>query len=178
MGGTISGIFSKRPGDCVLLLGLDGAGKTTILLKMKLGKVEEDQPKLGFVVKTVTYKRTLFRLWDVNRASAQQLRPLWLEYTKGATALIYVVDSNDRDRLDESAEELHKLLKQESLLAVPVLVFANKQDRPNAMSPADVAEKLALHSIANKWHMQGLCAGNGDGLFEGLDWLSALMERQ
>ncbi|VDP29202.1 unnamed protein product [Schistosoma margrebowiei] len=134
------------------LVGLDAAGKTTILYKLKLGEVVTTIPTIGFNVETVEYKNINFTVWD---------------------GLIFVVDSNDRDRISESAEELNKMLLEDELRDVVILVFANKQDLPNAMSTAEVAEKLRLRDIRNRpWHIQLACATQGEGLFEGLDWLS------
>ena len=87
-----------------------------------------------------------------------------------------MVDSNDRERVNEAAEELNKMLSEDELRDAAVLVFANKQDLPNAMSVAEVTDKLGLHSIRNrKWYIQSTCATSGDGLYEGLDWLSNVL---
>jgi signal recognition particle receptor subunit beta len=84
-----------------------------------------------------------------------------------------VVDSNDRERVSEAAEELQKMLREDELREAAVLVLANKQDLPNAMSVAEVTDKLGLHSMRNrKWYIQATCATSGDGLYEGLDWLA------
>ena len=87
--------------------------------------------------------------------------------------MIFVVDSSDRDRIEEANEELHKALKEQELENVKVLIFANKQDLPQAMPSAEVAEKLHLSSIKGKpWYIQPCSAVSGDGLSEGLDWLA------
>ena len=90
--------------------------------------------------------------------------------------MIYVVDSNDRERISEAAEELQKMLREDELRDATLLVFANKQDLPNAMSVSEVTDKLGLHSLGNrKWYIQSTCATSGDGLYEGLDWLSSAL---
>ncbi|KAH8861582.1 ADP-ribosylation factor 4 [Schistosoma japonicum] len=86
--------------------------------------------------------------------------------------LIFVVDSNDRDRIGDSAEELKNVLSDDELQNVTILIFANKQDLPHAMSTEDIAKELRLREIRNNYHIQGTCATQGVGLFEGLDWLS------
>jgi ADP-ribosylation factor 1/2 len=87
--------------------------------------------------------------------------------------LIFVVDSNDRDRVDDAREELHKMLSEEELREAVLLVFANKQDLPGAMTTPEVTDKLGLHTLRGRtWFIQATCAVNGDGLYEGLDWLS------
>jgi ADP-ribosylation factor protein 1 len=85
-----------------------------------------------------------------------------------------VLDSNDRDRITEARDELHRMLNEDELRDAILLVFANKQDLPNAMTAAEITDKLGLHSIRQRhWFIQSSCATNGEGLVEGLDWLSA-----
>lgn len=87
--------------------------------------------------------------------------------------LIFVVDSNDRERIQEAREELMRMLAEDELRDAVLLIFANKQDLPNAMNAAEITDKLALHSLRNRgWYIQATCATTGDGLYEGLDWLS------
>jgi len=156
------------------MVGLDAAGKTTILYKLKLGEIVTTIPTIGFNVETVEYKNINFTVWDVG--GQDKIRPLWRHYFQNTQGLIFVVDSNDRERANEAAEELNKMLNEDELRDAAVLVFANKQDLPNAMSVAEVTDKLGLHSIRNrKWYIQSTCATSGDGLYEGLDWLSNVL---
>merc|ERR1712130_70748 len=152
----------------------DAAGKTTILYKLKLGNVVTTIPTIGFNVETVEYKNIAFTAWDVG--GKDKIRALWRHYYQNTHGLIFVVDSNDRERIsdDNSAkEELHRMIAEDELRDAVVLIFANKQDLPNAMSVQEVTDKLGLNSIRNRpWHIQGSCATTGDGLYEGLDWLS------
>lgn len=84
-----------------------------------------------------------------------------------------MVDSNDTERIEEASEELNKLLNEDELQGIPVLVFANKQDLPKALSVEEVTRKLELHKyVGRKWIVQGASANRGEGLFEGLEWLS------
>ena len=93
--------------------------------------------------------------------------------------IIYVVDSNDRERIDEAALELQKVLREDELRDSVLLVLANKQDLPNAMSVAEVTDKLGLHSLRSRqWYIQATCATSGDGLYEGLDWLSTALKNK
>ena len=81
--------------------------------------------------------------------------------------------SNDRDRISEARDELHRMLNEDELRDAVLLVFANKQDLPNAMSAAEITDKLGLHSIRQRhWFIQSTCATSGEGLYEGLDWLA------
>jgi len=154
------------------MLGLDAAGKTTIVYKLKLGEVITTIPTIGFNVESVQYKNIHLCIWDTG--GCDKIRPLWRHYMQGVNALIWVVDSNDRDRISESAKELEIVLKEEEMCDAALLVFANKQDLPNAMSVAEITDKMELHSKSKerKWFIQACCATSGDGLFEGLDWLS------
>ena len=175
MGLTFSKMFGKLFGKKdvrILMVGLDAAGKTTILYKLKLGEIVTTIPTIGFNVETVEYKNISFTVWDVG--GQDKIRPLWRHYYQNTQGLIFVVDSNDKDRVGEAHDELHRMLSEDELREAIVLVFANKQDLPNAMSVAEVTDKLGLHSLRNrKWYIQATCATSGEGLFEGLDWLSA-----
>ena len=72
-----------------------------------------------------------------------------------------------------AAGELHKMLNEEELREADLLVFANKQDMPDAMGAAEVSDKLNLHSLTSRqWYTQACCATSGDGLYEGVDWLA------
>ncbi|ACO68927.1 predicted protein [Micromonas commoda] len=154
-----------------LQVGLDAAGKTTILYKLKLGEIVTTIPTIGFNVETVEYKNISFTVWDVG--GQDKIRPLWRHYFQNTQGLIFVVDSNDRDRVSEARDELHRMLNEDELRDAVLLVFANKQDLPNAMTAAEITDKLGLHSIRQRhWFIQSTCATSGEGLYEGLDWLS------
>jgi ADP-ribosylation factor protein 1 len=90
-----------------------------------------------------------------------------------------VFDSNDRDRADAARNELQRMLDEGELRDSMVLVFANKQDLPNAMNAAEVTDKLGLHEMRNRaWYIQATCATSGDGLYEGFDWLSNELKKK
>jgi len=166
------------------MVGLDAVGKTTILYKLKLGDVVTTIPTIGFNVESVEYKNKRFTVWDVG--GQDKIRSLWRHYYQNTQAIIFVVDSSDRDRIDDSKEEhsaqeeLHRLLAEEELRDAVLLVFANKQDVPKAMKVQEVTERLGLNKLRNRqWHIQGTSAPTGDGLYEGLDWLcNALYKRK
>jgi len=122
-------------------------------------------------VETVEYKNISFTVWDVG--GQDKIRPLWRHYFQNTQGIIFVVDSSDRERIVEAREELHKMLSEEELRSAVLLVFANKQDLPNAASTAELANALQLPNLRQRsWYIQACCATNGEGLFEGLDWLS------
>ncbi|TVU22575.1 hypothetical protein EJB05_32285, partial [Eragrostis curvula] len=165
-----SRLFSKKEMR-ILMVGLDAAGKTTILYKLKLGEIVTTIPTIGFNVETVEYKNISFTVWDVG--GQDKIRPLWRHYFQNTQGLIFVVDSNDRDRVVEARDELHRMLNEDELRDAVLLVFANKQDLPNAMNAAEITDKLGLHSLRQRhWYIQSTCATTGEGLYEGLDWLS------
>ena len=95
------------------MVGLDAAGKTTILYKLKLGEVVTTIPTIGFNVETVEYKNISFTVWDVG--GQDKIRPLWRHYYTNTQGLIFVVDSNDRDRIGEAHDELHRMLAEDEL---------------------------------------------------------------
>eukprot|EP01125_Pyxidicula_operculata_P006032 TRINITY_DN210_c0_g1_i1.p1 TRINITY_DN210_c0_g1~~TRINITY_DN210_c0_g1_i1.p1 ORF type:complete len:180 (-),score=49.12 TRINITY_DN210_c0_g1_i1:135-674(-) len=179
MGGLFAKLFSGlgKKEMRILMVGLDAAGKTTVLYKLKLGEIVTTIPTIGFNVETVQYKNINFTVWDVG--GQDKIRPLWRHYYQNTQGLIYVVDSNDRARIDEAALELQKVLREDELRDAVVLVLANKQDLPNAMSVAEVTDKLGLHSLRSRqWYIQATCATSGDGLYEGLDWLSNALKNK
>lgn len=155
----------------VLMVGLDAAGKTTILYKMKLGEVVQTTPTIGFNVETVEYRNLKFSVWDVG--GQDKIRKLWRFYYENAKGIIFVVDSNDGSRMPNAKAELETLLNEPQLKDAVLLVFANKQDLPEALSVAEVTEKLGLSSLrGRKWNVQASSATSGEGLYEGFDWLA------
>lgn len=174
MGNQFTKLFNGMSGKKemrILMVGLDAAGKTTILYKLKLGEVVTTIPTIGFSVETVEYKNISFTTWDVG--GQDKIRPLWRHYYQNTNAIIFVVDSNDRDRITQAANELTRMLSEDELKDAALLVFANKQDLPNAMKVQEMSEKLGLSTLRNRqWYIQGTCATSGDGLYEGLDWLA------
>jgi ADP-ribosylation factor protein 1 len=160
----------------ILMVGLDAAGKTTILYKLKLGEVVTTIPTIGFNVETVEYKNISFTVWDVG--GQDKIRPLWRHYFQNTQGIIYVVDSNDRGRIEDARDELQRMLNEDELRNAVLLVFANKQDLPGAMNPAEITDLLGLHSLRQRtWYIQATCATSGEGLYEGLEWLSTTLKR-
>ncbi|KAH0940941.1 hypothetical protein HID58_000578 [Brassica napus] len=144
-----SSVFGNKEAR-ILVLGLDNAGKTTILYRLQMGEV----------VSTIPSGQT-------------SIRPYWRCYFPNTQAVIYVVDSSDTDRIGVAKEEFHAILEEEELKGAMVLIFANKQDLPGALDDAAVTEALELHKIKSRqWAIFKTCAVKGEGLFEGLDWLS------
>jgi len=161
----------------ILMLGLDASGKTTVLYKLHLGDTVHTIPTIGFNVEQVEYKNLSMTIWDVGGQT--KLRPLWQHYYINSDALIYLVDSNDKDRMDEARDELHRVLQDEAMGDVSVLVLANKQDLPSSLSCAEVTDKLGMnHLRSHRWYVQSCCAVSGEGLYEGLDWLATSLDQR
>ncbi|GLH08540.1 E3 ubiquitin-protein ligase TRIM23 [Gryllus bimaculatus] len=113
----------------VVTLGLDGAGKTSILFKLKQNEFMTMIPTIGFNVETVEYKNLKFTIWDVG--GQHKLRPLWKHYYLNTQAVVFVIDSSNRERLPEAHSELAKLMSEKELKDASLLIFANKQDIPS-----------------------------------------------
>nr|POF14428.1 adp-ribosylation factor-like protein 5 [Quercus suber] len=155
----------------IVVVGLDNAGKTTTLYKLHLGEVVTTHPTVGSNVEELVYKNIRFEVWDLG--GQERLRTSWATYYRGTHAIIAVIDSTDRARISIMKDELFRLLGHEDLQHSVILVFANKQDLKDAMTPAEITDALSLHSIKNHdWHIQACCALTGEGLYDGLGWIA------
>jgi small GTP-binding protein len=182
MGNMIAALINKffdgKKERRVLMLGLDAAGKTTLLYQLKLGEVVQTIPTIGFNVEEVQYKSLNMTVWDVG--GQEKLRPLWRHYFRGCDALIYVVDSADSERFEVARDELHSILADpEFPHDACVLVYANKQDLPNAQKPNELADVLALHQLRGRsWYVQPCVATMRDGLYEGMENLFQTLHKK
>ena len=165
--------FSERNAK-ILMLGLDAAGKTTVLYRLKLNETVSTIPTIGFNVETVRpVKHVSFTVWDVG--AQPKIRPLWRHYFQGCAGLVFVVDSSDHERFAEVRKALHLILEADEMVEVPLVVMANKQDLPNAQSPSDVAGELGLSGMkSRKWHVQATSAVSGQGVYEAMEELNSL----
>ncbi|KAG8501531.1 hypothetical protein CXB51_004018 [Gossypium anomalum] len=209
MGLTFTKLFSRlfaKKEMRILMVGLDAAGKTTILYKLKLGEIVTTIPTIGEFASNSNFhgkRKSIFDCFGmgclringeakekvsnnfifIHRSYTEvcftrflyltlfeiQIRPLWRHYFQNTQGLIFVVDSNDRDRVVEARDELHRMLNEDELRDAVLL-----QDLPNAMNAAEITDKLGLHSLRQRhWYIQSTCATSGEGLYEGLDWLSS-----
>ncbi|XP_071948225.1 ADP-ribosylation factor-like protein 3 [Antedon mediterranea] len=153
----------------VLLLGLDNAGKTTILKALAGEDYTKITPTQGFNIKSVNTKKWKLNVWDIG--GQRKIRPYWKNYFDNINVLIYVVDSADTPRMEEAGFELNELISEEKLAGVPVLVFANKQDLPLAKKASDVSKTLLLTDIRDRqWQIQACSAHTTEGLEKGMEW--------
>ncbi|XP_047461672.1 ADP-ribosylation factor-like 4ab [Mugil cephalus] len=168
----------------IVILGLDCAGKTTVLYRLRFNEFVNTVPTKGFNTEKIKVplggsRRTAsFHFWDVG--GQEKLRPLWRSYTRCADGIVFVVDSVDGERIEEAKTELHKITRLAENQGVPVLVVANKQDLRNSLTLAEMESMLALGELnaATPWHLQPACAIIGEGLQEGLEKLHAMIVKR
>ncbi|KAL6052103.1 hypothetical protein STEG23_001669 [Scotinomys teguina] len=149
-----------------------------LMVVCMLGEIVTTIPTIGFNAETVEYKNISFTVWDVG--GQDKIWLLWCRYFQNTQGLIFVVDSNDRERVNEAREELMRMLAEDELRDAVLLVFVNKQDLPNAMNAAEITDELGLHSPRHRnwWYIRATCATSGDRLYEGLDWQSNRLRNQ
>ncbi|KAG7278759.1 hypothetical protein CRUP_008371, partial [Coryphaenoides rupestris] len=159
----------------VVVIGLDSAGKTSLLYRLKL---REPSPTKGFNMERIKVSvgnskasGTTFQVWDVG--GQEKLRPLWKSYTRRTDGLVFVVDAAEAERMEEAKVELHRISRSPENQGVPVLVLANKQDREGALSALEVEKALAIHELS-----AGCSALDGQGLQPGLEKLHEMVLRR
>jgi len=161
----------------VVMLGLDSAGKSTVLYRLKFDQYVNTVPTVGFnceKVKGTTGKAkgVSFLIWDVG--GQDKVRPLWRSYTRNTDGIVFVVDSVDMERMEEAKVELLRTARFPENAGVPILVVANKQDLPGARDAAEIEKLLAMNDLSNAghlWHVSPACAIIGEGLDDAMDQL-------
>ena len=164
--------FTKNRNDFkIIILGVQNAGKTTILYRLSLGQLIKTTPTIGSNVEELTYDNVKIQAWDLG--GQETTRSVWDVYFMNTDGVIYVIDSQSDEFFEESKSEFHKLLKNHNLKNSVILIFANKQDLPGAKSVNKLIEGYEFNKIKNHlWHIQGCSAIKGDGLNDGIKWLS------
>ncbi|KAG1672716.1 hypothetical protein FOA52_005194 [Chlamydomonas sp. UWO 241] len=167
----LRGLKKRQTGEArILVLGLDNAGKTTILRALSEEDITTITPTQGFNIKSLQKDGFNLNIWDIG--GQRSIRPYWRNYFDSTDALIYVIDSADKNRLQESGIELSQLLEEEKMTSVALLVFANKQDLVGAATADEIADELNLIGIRDRpWQIQACSAKDGEGLEEGLAWV-------
>ncbi|CAJ1075333.1 ADP-ribosylation factor-like protein 4D [Xyrichtys novacula] len=162
----------------IVVIGLDSAGKTSLLYRLKLQEFVETIPTKGFNMERIKVtmgnsktNATMLQVWDVG--GQDKLRPLWKSYTRRTDGLVFVVDAAETERMEEAKVELNRITRSAENQGVPVLVLANKQDLVGAMSASEVEKVLGLHELSSSTlhHTQGCSALDGQGLQLGLEKL-------
>ncbi|EPY73103.1 ADP-ribosylation factor-like protein 14 [Camelus dromedarius] len=161
----------------ILLLGLDSAGKSTLLYKLKLAKDIVTFPTIGFNVEMIELERgLLLTVWDIG--GQEKMRTVWGDFCENTDGLVYVVDSTDNQRLEDSRREFEHILKNEHIQNVPVVLLANKQDVPGALTAEDITRMFKVKKLCSdrNWYVQPCCAVTGDGLVEGFQKLTGFVK--
>ncbi|XP_031595023.2 ADP-ribosylation factor-like protein 4D [Oreochromis aureus] len=169
----------------VVVIGLDSAGKTSLLYRLKLREFVETSPTKGFNMEKIKVKigqskanTTTFQVWDVG--GQEKLRPLWKSYTRRMDGLVFVVDAAEMERMEEAKVELHRITRSAENQGIPVLVLANKQDLDGALLSTEVEKVLGLHELSSSTlhHTEGCSALNGQGLQPGLEKLYEMIVKR
>ena len=158
--------------SCVLIVGLDNAGKTVVLYCLKLGApIDYTVPTLGFNVEEINVGSLKIKTWDLG--GQEMYRALWQHYFEEATGVAFVIDASDRDRFGIVKDEIQRLMTHEDLAEKPFLFLANKQDLPNAASSEELIEQLELkRDVHTRWHMVECCALKNERVQIGFEWLA------
>ncbi|KAH0866701.1 hypothetical protein HID58_083912 [Brassica napus] len=185
LGKPFVGLFQETE-PRIVLFGLPGTGKSSILHKLKTGEVlSTNMPTVGLDMESFKYKNSSFYFVEMGGQYRYRMIPLWTHYFQQVSGFVYVVDTKDRERMEETKSFLHMVMDEIQGNVpdnVAVLVYANKHEVPGAMTAYEISNELDLASLRQKnwqrnWHVQSSCALSGDGLHEGLDWLLKNAER-
>lgn len=177
LGSKLKHLFSSSDPTSVLMVGLDAAGKTSVLYRLKLGELITTIPTIGFNVEVVRVNKVSFTVWDIG--GQNKIRALWHQFYLNTNGLIFVVDSADRERISEAASELHGILKDPAMQGVPILVFGNKSDLPESMKDEELCFQLRLQDIkSSDWNIQMSVATTGEGIVEGFSKMDAMMRKK
>ena len=159
--------LKKEPS--ILILGLDNAGKTTLLNYLTHEDNRDTKPTPGVNGKSIQCCGINLNVYDLGGQKA--IREYWKYYYENVDALIYVVDASDEARIAECNESFQELLKEEKLKNVPVLAFGNKADLKNCLGPDEIIEKLNMNDITGRdWSLYACSALKGTGVKDGIKW--------
>ena len=155
----------------IIILGIQNAGKTTILYRLALGQLVKTTPTIGSNVEEINYNNVKFQAWDLG--GQENMRSVWDVYYLNTDGVIFVIDSNDKENYEESKNQFYKILQNDTLKNAVILIFANKQDLITSKKVNEIIEIYELDSIKNHvWHIQPCSANTGEGLLTGIKWLS------
>ena len=154
----------------ILFLGLDNAGKSSVIKAFMGQSIDDLSPTLGFEIKTVECQGYRLSCWDVGGQST--IRAYWRNYFEATDGVVWVVDSTDRERMALCKKELDSILKQERLANASLLIFANKQDVGGAMQSEEIRNILDLDRIKRRhWSIVPCSAATRTGVEQGITWI-------
>ncbi|KAK6171412.1 ADP-ribosylation factor-like protein 4C [Patella vulgata] len=166
----------------IVMVGLDTTGKTTILYRLKFGQYMNAIPTVGFNCEKIEgkvgkVKGVSFTIWDIG--GKDNMRPLWKSYLRSADGIIFVIDSSDKERMEEAKIELNKFVKSHNTSKLPTLVIANKQDLQEALDPEEIEKMLSIQeiSMSHPLHFLPACAVTGEGLSEAMDIMYEMIKK-
>ncbi|NWR85995.1 ARL14 protein, partial [Furnarius figulus] len=162
----------------IVMLGLDSAGKSTLLYRFRCKGVFVTVPTIGFNVDMIEFQKDFtLTFWDVG--GQEKMRQLWGNFLEDTAGLLYVVDSSDKRRLEESRKEFELILKNEAIKNVPVVVLANKQDLAGALNAEEITRRLKMKKYCGDrtWYVQPCCAITGEGLAEALQRVASFAKQ-
>ncbi|KAL1522407.1 hypothetical protein AB1Y20_017397 [Prymnesium parvum] len=142
---SASGSSPVAAEQTIIMLGLDNAGKTTLIQCLRGVRPKDPTPTVGFNNNPAKLGSTPLTLYDVG--GGKQIRGIWDAYYADVHAAVFVVDAADSSRFPEACELLHQTCAHECFAGKPLLVLANKQDLPHAVGPVELAEALRLHEL-------------------------------
>jgi len=163
--------FSRsRSNFKIIILGIQNAGKTTILYRLSLGQLVQTTPTIGSNVEEISYNNVKLQAWDLG--GQESTRSVWDVYFVNTDAIIYVIDAHETN-FEESKNQFYKLLENEALKNTVILIYANKQDLSGAKNINEIIQIYELDKIKDHiWYVQPCSAQTGEGLVTGMKWLS------
>lgn len=154
-------------------VGIDNAGKTTIIDIFSQQKLVRTIPTVGINLEQISFSEIDFDLHVLDMGGQKNFRLLWVDYLNTVDVILYVIDSSDHERLEETLNELRKMLVLTEASAVPILLLLNKIDLPNTINSSNITEKLSEFSeLANRdWDIIETSAVTSKGLVEMFKWI-------
>ena len=170
--------FFKKKEFKIVFLGLDETGKSSLLFQLKMGSgTAISSPTIGFFLECIEYKGYKFFIWDVG--GQDKMRVLWKHYFPSVDAFCFIVDSNNRDNIEDSAKEMKEIIEDEATKNKPILIIANKQDLDTSLPPDEVSEIMDVKQIKEReYKVIGTSSKTGEGIPEVLDWLFLVLAKK
>eukprot|EP00347_Sterkiella_histriomuscorum_P000030 403377450 len=167
-------LFNEKREFKMVIIGLDAAGKTTILKKMRFDEIMPTAPTIGIETEDIQVKNINIKVFDL--AGQEKMRNVWKYYYSSIEGIIFVLDASNRERILEAKDEIQNLLQNEEAKQIPILILANKQDLEGAIKGNEMTEMLGLVEYVNKKpvpfiKVQESSAVQDRGLYDGFEWI-------